>query len=86
MSAILSPVWEPITTEAAEADPREQEARIHQRQTDALLKALDSLKRYQDITYTPLNLLATGLGAGAALVGAGAALMGAMAAFLKWLG
>ena len=72
--------------EAAEADAREQEARIHQLQNDALLKALDSLKRSQDINYAPLTLLATGLGAGAALVGAGAALMGAMAAFLKWLG
>jgi hypothetical protein len=45
---------------------------------DIMLKELDSIKRWQDIRYGPFLLLASGLGAGAAL------LAGAMA-LLKWL-
>ena len=33
---------------------REQEARIRQLQADAMLKALDSVKRAQDIRFGPL--------------------------------
>ena len=62
-----------------ESAVREQEARIRQLEMDALLKAIDTLKRSQDIRFAPLTLLIAGLGAGAALFGAAIAL-------LKWLG
>jgi hypothetical protein len=65
-------------SETTERGLREQEARIRQLTMDALLKELDSLKRAQDIRFAPWTLLATGLGAGAALFGAALAL-------LKWL-
>jgi hypothetical protein len=58
---------------------REQEARIRQLQTDAVLKGYESLKRAQDIKLAPMTLLATGVGATAALFGAAIAL-------LKWIG
>jgi hypothetical protein len=58
---------------------REQEARIRQLQADAMLKALDSVKRAQDIRFGPLTLLASS-------VAATAALFGAAIAFLKWVG
>ena len=66
-------------SDATDYDLREQEARIRQLQNDALLKALDSVKRAQDIRYAPATLVVTGIGAGAALFGAAIAL-------LKWLG
>lgn len=66
-------------TDTADTILREQEARIHQLQADVMLKLLDSVKRAQDIRFAPFTLLATGLGAGAALFGAAIAL-------LKWLG
>ena len=66
-------------SEAADHDMREQEARIRQLQADAILKALDALKRAQDIRYAPVALVATG-------VGAAAALFGAAIAVLKWVG
>ena len=64
---------------STDSDTREQEARIRQLISDALLKELDSLKRMQDIRYAPLTLVVTGVGATAALFGAAIAL-------LKWLG
>ncbi len=60
-------------------DTREQEARIRQLQADAILKAFDTIKRAQDIRYAPITLVATSVGATAALFGAAIAL-------LKWLG
>ncbi len=60
-------------------DLRGQQARIQQLQNDALLKALDSLKRVQDIRYAPVTLVA-------ASVAGVAALFGSALAFLKWLG
>ena len=64
-------------SDATNYDLREQEARIRQLQNDAMLKALDSVKRAQDIRYALATLVVTG---------AGAALFGAAVALLKWLG
>ncbi len=65
-------------SEAELHDIQEKELRIRQMMADIMLKELDSIKRWQDIRYGPFLLLASGLGAGAAL------LAGAMA-LLKWL-
>jgi hypothetical protein len=66
-------------TDTDEATIREQEARIRVLQNDAMLKILDSIKRDQDIRFAPYTLLATGVGASAALFGAAIALV-------KWIG
>ncbi len=66
-------------SDVTDASLREQEARIRQLQADAMLKALDSVKRAQDIRFGPLTVLATSIGATAALFGAAIAL-------LKWVG
>ena len=66
-------------SDATDFDIREQEARIRQLQADAILKAFDTIKRAQDIRYAPVTLVATSVGATAALFGAAIAL-------LKWLG
>lgn len=66
-------------SETTESGLQEQEARIHQLQMDVVLKALDLVKRAQDIRFAPWTLLATGLGAGAAIFGAALALF-------KWIG
>ncbi len=63
---------------ATDHDLREQEARIRQLQADAILKAFDTVKRAQDIRYAPFTLVATSVGATAALFGAAIAL-------LKWV-
>ncbi len=66
-------------SESTDHDIREQEARIRQLQTDATLKAFDTIKRAQEIRYAPVALVATSVGATAALFGAAVAL-------LKWVG
>jgi len=62
-----------------EQDLREQDARIRQLQAEATLMAFDTIKRAQDVRYAPITLVATSVGATAALFGAAIAL-------LKWLG
>jgi hypothetical protein len=57
----------------------ERQARIDQLQADTMLMAMDTVKRMQDVRFAPYTLLATGVGAGAALFGAAIAL-------LKWIG
>ena len=64
---------------SADRDLREQEARIRQLQVEAMLMAFDTIKRAQDIRFAPITLVATSVGATAALFGAAVAL-------LKWLG
>ncbi len=66
-------------SDTADYDIREQEARIRQLQADAILKAFDTIKRAQDIRYARVTLVATSVGATAALFGAAIALF-------KWLG
>jgi hypothetical protein len=66
-------------SDSMDLDLREQEARIRQIENDAILKAWEAVKRAQDFRFAPVTLLATGLGAGAALFGAAIAL-------LKWIG
>jgi hypothetical protein len=66
-------------SDTTELTLREQEARIQLLQNDAILKALESVKRAQDIRYPPYTLIATG-------VGATAALFGAALAMIKWIG
>jgi hypothetical protein len=66
-------------SDTTELTLREQEARIQLLQNDAILKALESVKRAQDIRYAPYTLIATG-------VGATAALFGAALAMIKWIG
>ncbi len=66
-------------SDAAECDLREQDARIRQLQADVILNAFDTIKRAQDVRYAPITLVATSVGATAALFGAAVAL-------LKWLG
>lgn len=64
-------------------DEREKrQARIDQLIASAILALKDSQKREQDIRYAPLTLLATGIGAGAALM---VALTTVAAFLLKWL-
>jgi hypothetical protein len=48
-------------------------------QVEAMLMAFDTIKRAQDIRFAPITLVATSVGATAALFGAAVAL-------LKWLG
>lgn len=55
-----------------EPDP-ERDARIRQLLADALLKQLDSVKRFQDIRLAPWQMALGGMTAGAALFAAGAA-------------
>jgi hypothetical protein len=70
-------------TEALTPDEREErQARIDQLIAGAILALKDSQKREQDIRYAPLTLLATGVGAGAALT---VALTTVAAFLLKWL-
>lgn len=64
------------------ADMQEQEARIRQLSNDAMLKALESLRREQEIRHAPITLFAGILAAGLA---GGAALLGAALALLKFL-
>jgi hypothetical protein len=64
---------------SADRDLREQAARIRQLQVEAMLMAFDTIKRAQDIRFAPITLVATSVGATAALFGAAVAL-------LKWLG
>ena len=66
-------------SDAAECDLREQDARIRRLQADVILNAFDTIKRAQDVRYAPITLVATSVGATAALFGAAVAL-------LKWLG
>ena len=66
-------------SDTAGYDIREQEARIRQLQSDATLKAFDTIKRAQDIRCAPITPVVTSVGATAALFGAAIAL-------LKWLG
>ncbi|WP_428484904.1 hypothetical protein [Rhodopila sp.] len=56
---------------------REQEARIRLLENDAMLKALESVRRTQETRYDPHTLIATGVGIAAALFGVAVAL-------LKW--
>jgi hypothetical protein len=69
---------EPLTPE----EQLEWRARVEHLITDRILMATDTEKRRQDIRFAPLTLLATGIGAGAALMAAATAFA---AALLKWL-
>ncbi len=61
----------------------ERHALIEKLQAEAMLMTLDRFKRGQDIAFAPFTLLATGIGAGAALLAAGTAFGVALARFLQ---
>jgi hypothetical protein len=61
---------------------QERQARIDQLIANSILMATDTQKRQQDIRYAPYTLLATGIGAGAALM---AALATLLAFLFRWL-
>ena len=62
--------------------PKRHQMTLDQMIASAILAVRDTQKREQDIRFAPYTLLATGIGAGAALMAA----MTTLAAFLlKWL-
>lgn len=66
-------------SDCTEADAVEQQVRIHRLQNDAILKEWESLRKAQEIRFTPITFIVT-------VFGAVAALFVAATAFAKFLG
>jgi len=72
-----------MTEPSSLSEREERHALIEKLQAEAMLMTLDRLKRTQDIAFAPLTLMATGIGAGAALLAAGTAFGVALATWLR---